>query len=339
MHYAFQVKSHANARYALSMNKLARIECECLLYALGASAAVTQEKLAGTQFIIVETGELDEPGWKLLSSHSGVAMAALKDGEWLKPLPLAQAAYLEADLAQILKYKGKTNADFTLMMLHCAKAASAFALAGTPLTVLDPVSGRGTTLFCALQEGDHAVGIELNSKEVHEADTYFKRYLQYHRYKHTRETYSATLPQGGHAEEIRYQLSNSAEAFKNADIRTLRLFHGDSAQADRMAGRQSCHLVVADLPYGVQHGANSGKGKSSLERLMREIFQPCYQALKAGGAAAIAFNTFTLKREAVSAELEKAGLKVLTQPPFDDFSHWVEQAVNRDMVIAVKEKP
>lgn len=34
--------------------------------------------------------------------------------------------------------------------------------------------------------------------------------------------------------------------------------------------------------------------------------------------------------------LRKAGFVPLEQLPFDDFSHWVEQAVNRDMVVAQK---
>ena len=337
MQYAFQIKSHANARYALSMAKLARLECQCMVHALGIRAAVSQEELAGTLFIIMETDPLTEQKWEVLSGQSSVCFAALKEGDWLKPLPLRHSVYMQADLAQILKYKGKTNADFTLMMLHCARAASAFALDSAPLTVLDPLCGRATTLFCALQEGCNSIGVESSKKDVHEADTYFKRYLQYHRYKHKRETFSATLPDGGHAQEIRYRLANSEEAYKNSDIRTLRLFHGDTTQADRMAGRESCHLLIADLPYGVQHAASGKKGKSALERLAFEAFPVYYRALKAGGAAAIAFNTYTLKREIVCRAVEDAGLKVLAEPPFDDFSHWVEQAVNRDMVIAVKE--
>ena len=31
-----------------------------------------------------------------------------------------------------------------------------------------------------------------------------------------------------------------------------------------------------------------------------------------------------------------SGLVPLIQTPFNDFSHWVEQAVNRDMVVAQK---
>jgi hypothetical protein len=280
LQYAFEIKPHANARYALSMDKLALIEMQCLLHALDVRATVVQAKLAGTRFILIETEPIDERGWRMLSGHSGVSFAALKDGDWLKPLQLHQAAYMGADLAQVLKYKGKTNADFTLMMLHCAKAASTFALSDAPLTVLDPLCGCATTLFCALQEGNDATGVEIDKKAVHEADTYFKRYLRYHRYKHKRETYSATLPEGGHAEEIRYRLASDPDTFKAGGTRSFRLFHG--------------------------------------------------------GAAAVSFNTYTLKRKAVCEALENAGLTVQNEPPFDDFSHWVEQAVNRDMVIAVK---
>ncbi|MFH1880021.1 MAG: hypothetical protein ABIK64_04445 [Bacillota bacterium] len=337
MQYAFLIKAHANARYALSMEKLALIECQCLLYALDIRAVVTQEKLAGTRFILVETEPLDERGWKLLSCQSGISFTAIREGDWLKPLQLPEAAYLDADLAQVLKYKGKTNADFTLLMLHCAKAASAFALSDAPLTVLDPLCGRATTLFCALQEGNNAVGIEIDTKAIHEADTYFGRYLQYHRHKHKRETCSATLKDGGHAEEIRYQLAGSAQAFKAGDTRTFRLFHGDTAQTDQILGRDSCHLIVGDLPYGVQHAPKGEKGYTTLERLLREAFPAYRKALVKGGAAAVAFNTYTLKRDAVCKAMRDAGLTVLTDPPFHDFAHWVEQAVNRDMVIAVKE--
>ena len=336
MQYAFLIKPHANARYALSMEKLTLIEMQCLLYAIAPEASVTHEKLAGTQFIVIDTQPIDEREWRILSGHSGVCFAALKDGDRLKPLQLQRAAYTDADLPQLLKYKGKTNADFTWMMLHCAKAASAFALDEGPLTVMDPLCGRGTTLFCALQEGGNAVGVEMDKKAVHEADTYFRRYLQYHRYKHKRETFCATLPGGGHADEIRYRLADTPEAFKSEDTRSLRLFRGDAAQSDRMIGADGCHLIVSDLPYGVQHAARDKRGIAPMETLMEGCFPAFRRALKAGGAAALSFNTYTLKRNAVIQAMEHAGLKPLTTPPFNDFSHWVEQAVNRDMVIAVK---
>ena len=54
-----------------------------------------------------------------------------------------------------------------------------------------------------------------------------------------------------------------------------------------------------------------------------------------GAAAAISFNTYTLKRSVLQKLMENAGFKVLTQAPYDSFEHWVEQAVNRDVIVAV----
>ena len=41
-------------------------------------------------------------------------------------------------------------------------------------------------------------------------------------------------------------------------------------------------------------------------------------------------------QEAVEQALADAGMDVLTEGPYADFSHWVEQAVDRDVVIARK---
>jgi len=337
--FALLVKSHANARYAQSLQKLAALECQCLLHALNVDAAVAVERLAGTPFLTVDTDALDDDQWAYLSRHSAVAFAAVRDGEWLRPLPLKPTAYLEPDLSQVMKYKGKTNADFTAMMLHCARSASAFALSPGPLTVLDPVCGRGTSLFCAVQEGDDAVGVEADAKAVREADIYLQRYLQYHRYKHRREERSLTLTDGGALKERRFTFANDAAAYKRGETVTLRLICGDTTLADEAAGAESCHLIVGDLPYGVQHAPRGAHGLSSLEALLRGALPAYRRALKTGGAVALSFNTHTLAREKLTEELEHAGFTPLTKPPFNDFAHWVEQAVNRDMVIAVKGEP
>ena len=336
MQYALLVKSHANVRYAQSMLKLAAQECGCMLHALHIEADVRTETVAGNPFLILETDVLDEESWAYLSRMSAIALAALKDGEWLKPLPLRNGSYLASDLSQVLKYKGKTNADFTAMMLHCARSASAFALSRDPLWVLDPVCGRGTSLFCALEEGECAIGIEMDEKALHEADVYMQHYLQYHRYKHNREEHSLTLRSGGATRERRFTLANDTDAYKRGDTRTLRLLHGDSAQADEMLGTSSCHLIIGDLPYGVQHAPKEGKEISSLTQLLERTLPAYRRVLMSGGAIALSFNTYTLPRATVVAAMRKAGFQPLVEPPFNDFTHWVEQAVNRDMVVAIR---
>ncbi len=336
MQFALLVKSHANARYAQSLQKLAALECECLLYALNVKANVAFESLAGAPFLTLETDSLDDDSWVYLSRHSAVALAAVREGEWLRPFPLNKRPYVQPDLSQVLKYKGKTNADFTAMMLHCARSASAFALSPEPLIVLDPVCGRGTSLFCALEEGDNAVGVDLDDKAIREADTYLEHYLQYHRYKHSREERSLTLHGGGALRERGYTLSGDAESYKRGDTLSLRLICGNAACADEIAGKEGCHLIVGDLPYGVQHAPKENGGISSLSALLQGMLPACRKTLKPGGAIALSFNTYTLHRKTLEQEMSNAGLTPLTEPPFNDFSHWVEQAVNRDMVIAVK---
>lgn len=337
MRFALLLKSHANARYAQSMLKLAALECKCMIVALNATADIRVETIAGTPFLTLESDALGEEAWAYLARHSSLSFAAVREGDWLRPLSLSRPQYVEPDLAQVLKYKGKTNADFTTMMLNCARSASAFALAREPLTVLDPLCGRGTTLFCAAVNGDHAVGLEQDTNALHEADTYFERYLQYHRYKHRREEHSITLRKGGSLRETRYAYCADAEKYRHGEAATLRLVAGDTACADEAVGAGGCHIIVGDLPYGVQHAPRSGRKTDTLEGLLTQALPAYQKALVKGGALALAFNTYTLPRNTLVRIMKESGFAPLEQPPFDDFSHWVEQAVNRDMVVAVRQ--
>lgn len=336
MQLALLVKSHPNARYAQSMLMLAVRECECLLFALNAKTDVRVETLAGTPFLILDVQSMPEEDWAYLARHSAVALAAVCEGEWLKPVVFPTPQYLDADLSQVLKYKGKTNPDFTRLMLNCARSASAFARSQEPLTVLDPICGRGTSLFCALETGDCAIGIETDEKAIHEADVYFIHSLQYHRYKHRREEHSLTLTGGGAVREYRYTFANSPEVYKQGRTLSMRLIRGDTRQTDAILGAEQCHLIVADLPYGVQHAPREGRGVCSPETLLREALPAYRKTLKQGGAIALAFNTYTLPRETVLALVQAAGFTPMQEPPFESFAHWVEQAVNRDLVVAVK---
>jgi hypothetical protein len=71
----------------------------------------------------------------------------VKDGEWLRPLELKRTPYLEDDLSQVLKYKGKTNADFNRN--DAALRASRFGVRVGPYAAY----GAGP----AQRAGNHAV--------------------------------------------------------------------------------------------------------------------------------------------------------------------------------------
>ena len=338
MRYALLLKSHANVRYAQSLEKLALAELACLLQVWDISATPHAQDIAGARFLTFDADSLHEQAWRTISQHAAICFAASIEDELLRPLPLAGDRYLPEDIAEVLKYKGKTNADFTATALHCAWAASDFARQDFPLTVADPVCGRGTTLFCALKEGHNAVGIDMDAKAITEADHYFGRYLKYHKMKHRRETASVTLKEGGSAKEIRYSFADTSEHYQEGDKRTLRLMTGDTRRAGSILGKRSCHLMVGDLPYGVQHTSRQGNTLTSLEKMLTSALPSYAVSLKKGGAIALSFNAYTLPRKAVVQGMEQAGLTVMAEAPYADFSHWVEQAVNRDMVIARQEK-
>ena len=337
MRYAMLLKPHANVRYRQSLQKLALIELRCLLQPLGlGDVEPVIEQVAGESFIVFEAGEMSPQAWAMVSQHSSVCFAALwrEDGAML-PLQRASVSYLPDDLPQVLKYKGKTNADFTYLMLHCAKAASAFAMETAPLHVLDPMCGKATTLFCALCEGHHAVGVDVDAKALQETDSYFERSLKLHRLKHKRTPNALTVGDGS-VKAVDYAVAPPSQDLRGDAARTLRLINGDSAKLGRMLKPESVHLIVSDLPYGVQHAPHEGKGMATLPKLLARVLPGCVRVLKHGGAVAFSFNLNTLRRSDVEQAMTAAGLTVLAQPPYDDFSHWVEQAVDRDVVVACK---
>ena len=300
-------------------------------------AVVSVQEMVGEPFLTFETEQMTEEAWKAISRHSSICLAAkVGENETLLPLKRHVQGVLPDDLPHVLKYKGKTNADFTYLMLHCAKAASAFARTEEPLLVLDPMCGKATTLFCAMCEGSHAVGIETDMKSLQEADTYYARFLKLHRLKHKRTEQSRTLPKGGSAQAVAFEAAADAQAMKQGGGIRLELINSDAARAAEVVKPNSCHLIVSDLPYGVQHAPKENGGMSALTKLISRVAPGCVRVLKPGGALAFSFNLNTLRRRDVEQVLADAGLEVLTEGPYADFSHWVEQAVDRDVVVARK---
>ena len=340
MRYAFYLKTHSNARYQQSMVRLAEKELQCLLFAKGMDFhAVHLQEIAGETFLVAQLpDEISPPDWRAISRASCVSFAAeMTDDGLLRPLvrPMPQAV-VEPDMPHILKYKGKTNPDFTLLMLHCARAASAFTDTEETLTVLDPMCSRGTTLFCALSEGYHAIGLEPDGKANAEGQQFTEHYLEWHRLKYRKTGQSRTLRAGGAVRMNEYHIARDAAAMKENHQQTLQWLETDAVFADQVLKPGVPQLLVCDLPYGVQHAPRNGKKAIGLEEMLKGVLPACAGVLANGGACAFSFNINTLRRQTLIRLLTESGLIPLTEPPFDDFEHWVEQAVTRDLVVARK---
>ena len=337
MEYAFLLWPHANPRYVTSLRKLALQELHCMLKACGIPAEILWKELGGAPWLHVSCTSLSSSALRLISGHSSIYMGATLENGLLRPLDYKAAEYLPPDMAEVLKYKGKTNAAFTGLMLNCALCASAFAQSTEPLFVMDPMCGKATSLFCALKLGHNTIGVETDGKDVQEAAGFISRYLKLHRIKHKVSQGSLTLPGGKSAPFTAFKLADTAEHYQAGDTRTLKLIHGDTLHCSAMQKAQSIHLMVADLPYGVQHAPLKGQRTGGFLSLLEDALKGWYQVIKPGGAIALSFNTYTLKKTDLKKELQKAGFLVLSDAPYDDFEHWVEQAVQRDLVVAIKE--
>ena len=333
MVYLFQLTPHANIRYREAQVKLGQAELACLLLRLGIQAEITPVTIGGVSFLRFEADALTEAQLSALSRHSAALMIAEQHNDMLKPLEKVSHDYLTEDLAQVLKYKGKTSAVFTRMMLNCAWAASDFFGKEEVLTVLDPMCGKGTTCFVALQQGMNAVGVDIDNRDLKECADYFERYMQYHRMKHKLDQSSRTVRRHAVPAAV-YTIADTKEHFKEGDTRTLSLFLGDTGLTGELCKKSPAHLLVADLPYGVQHAPQDGRRTESFMQVMKRALPQWKDAVRKGGAVALSFNTLTLKKADLVQLLADAGFTPLTDPPYDDFQHFVEQAVHRDFVVA-----
>lgn len=253
----------------------------------------------------------------------------------LQPHPLPDVNRYPSDLLTTLKYQGKTNEQFTALMLHLAAAASQTKgdlNAGT-LRVLDPVAGRGTTLNQALMWGLSPVGVDIDKKDAELYRAFLTGWLREHRYKHTAQAQKLTVNKKALGSQFHAELAVSKEAAKAGQQQSLELYTADTTNVGAFIKARSIDAIVADLPYGVQHGARSG---ASLQRSPLELLSAALPAwkgtLREGAAMALAFNRYTASFEAVAELLAKHGLTVLNNS--GDFRHRVDASIDRDIVIA-----
>ena len=335
MVYSFGLVKHANVRYRESMNRLSRCELTAMLNALSIDCEVQLESLGGADFLSFDCRALSESELAFLSGHSSVFFLAEKEGGLLRPLPFGRKDYLEEDLPEILKYKGKTSAAFTRLMINIALAQTDYFSSGVPLTLLDPVCGKGTACFCALQAGMNAIGLDIDPKGVRESSDYFSRYLKLHLLKHAKRSVSETAGKSS-LPVTEFVFSDSREHYQDGDTRFLRLAVGDTSLAPALCRRQRVHLLVADLPYGVQHAPQFGRKPESFGALLSRALPEWKKCLLPGGVAAVSFNTLTFPAQQVLDIARSSGLTPCEGGIFSHLRHEVEQAVVRDVVFMIQ---
>ena len=332
MVYTFGLAKVANIRYRDAANRLSRCELSAMLHALSLDCEVAVESIGGADFLVFESRALSGGEIERLRSHSSVVFMAEREADGrLRPLDGGTGLYLEEDLPEILKYKGKTSAAFTRLMINMALSLSPFFSSSAPLTLLDPLCGKGTSCFCALQGGMNAVGMDLDQKAVHEACDYFSRYLKVHQLKHTKRAVSETFLNTS-LPVTEFVFADTREHYQQDQTRSLRLAVGDTVLVPGLCRRRPAHLLVADLPYGVQHAPRFGRKPESFHSLLARALPQWKKALQPSGVAALSFNTLTFPTQQVIDIARESGWTLCEGAFLGHLRHEVEQAVVRDVI-------
>jgi hypothetical protein len=304
------------------------------------------ENIAGINYLAFDLKKaISEDELNIISRLSFVfalfELMGKDDKKTLLPVQKSNYEYLDPKIGSLLKYPGKTNELFTKMMINVALLLSDFDYSDK-IKLLDPIAGKGTTLFEAAVYGYNSFGIEISDKSVHEASVFFKKYLEREKYKHQTEKLKFSIKKNS-ANQYKqvFDYAPSKEELKSDENRRmLTMVAGDARETSRYFKKNSFHLIVGDLPYGVAHGNISSNKQSSITRNPAELLLAClpewFKVLKTGGALVLAWNKFVLPKHKIEELLKANSFEVFTESPYDAFEHRVDQSIKRDIVVARK---
>ena len=336
--YALLLAPSANRVYADQAGRLSQAELAAFAPVLsGPLEEIDATHLGGVEYLTFD-GDL-QPGDVAYLSNLSAAYALYErvQDDLLRPVELTPLARYDSDLITIPKYAGKTNEQFTKLLLNLTLLASASAkrMLDGGLVVGDPLAGRGTTLNQALMYGYDAIGVELDGKHVEAYELFLKTWLKRKRLKHTAEMVPVRRQGRRAARRLEITMAASKEDHKAGAVQKLTMLNADTTQLDGLLRGNVADVLVADLPYGVTHGSYEDEGGMSrrpLDLLERAVPQ-WVTLLRPGGALGLSWNTKVAKRALAEDILVANGLEIVE---YAELSHRVDQGIERDIVVARK---
>ena len=239
------------------------------------------------------------------------------DDTQLLPLTTETGFLLHADFVSGSKYKGKTNELLTQFLINTG-LQHMDAFCDETLKLLDPMCGRGTTLMWAMRYGMKAKGIEQEVNAIADMQQNLKKWCKLHRVKHQlKDGYIGKPNKNGKGRFIDFA----------SDEVGFRAINGDSIEAGRLLKGEKFHLIVSDLPYGIQH-FTTDKTRNPMA-VLEDCAQGWADSLRKGGAMVLAFNRYQPKRQQLISVFENVGLKA------EEFEapHRMSESIVRDVVI------
>ncbi|WP_018685997.1 TRM11 family SAM-dependent methyltransferase [Actinokineospora enzanensis] len=305
----------------------------------GRVTGIEPTRIGGVPYLTFDCPDLsDRDADYLANLSSAYALFELR-GDLLAPVTLTPLDKFDDDLVTIQKYVGKTNEHFTKLMLNLAVVSSAAGpdMLTRRLRVFDPLCGRGTTLNQALLYGWDTAGIDLDTKDFDAYSTFLQTWLKRKRVKHQADVNRVRRDGKVIARRFTASIGTTKEGYKAGDALSLDYVNADTVESPRFHRAGTFDVLVADAPYGVQHGsrATGGLHRGPID-LVTAAIGGWSGLLRPGGTIALSWNTNVVPREAMVDALTTSDLTPLNDGPYLEFSHRVDQAIVRDIVIARK---
>jgi hypothetical protein len=336
--YAMLLAPSANRVYADQAGRLSRAELAAFRPVLsGEVKDIDAEAIGGVEYLTFDGYLLPRDVAYLSNMSAAYALFERVGDDLLRPVELTPLARYDSDLITIPKYAGKTNEQFTKLLLNLTLLASASAkrMLDGHLVVGDPLAGRGTTLNQALMYGYDAIGVEIDGKDVEAYKLFLQTWLKRKRLKHTAELVPVRRQGRKAARRLEITMAASKEDHKAGAVQRLIVLNADTTQLDGLIRNNTVDVLVADLPYGVAHGSYEDEGGMSrrpLDLLERAVPQ-WLSLLRPGGAIGLSWNTKVARRELAEDILLASGLELVA---YEELSHRVDQGIERDVVVARK---
>lgn len=329
---AAQVAPQRSTQYAQLASELAAPELR--LSPLGPHIQhIEPAILGGQEYLLIDLDQpLDEA---LLHDLGTLAMTSAHfeffgqigdvEGPLLRPLTPTFQPTLPPDILTARRYRGKTNEMLTQFMLNIARFSSAFAhRPWNTLRLYDPLAGGGTTLFAGLMLGMDVAGSDIDRQTIDGAAQFLQQYGKEQRIGC--KVRSETLKNIGKRWWIEIKQGDITQRalLTRADV-------GDGEQA--LHGFKKPHLIVTDLPYGIQHNGE-------LIALLEKALPVWVEVIDKGGAIAFSWDATRFPREEMIDLVKKVpGLIVLDDAPYNALTHQVDRVIKRrDILVAIRDE-
>ena len=322
----------ANRVYAGQTMAMSAAELAVLVGARPHPVPISGISVAGVDYLRLDVETLDDELEAAIGRLSAFFALFRREHGRLTPVPVLRSDLFDDDLVTIPKYPGKTNEQFSRLLLNVT-LASASRPPSAGASVLDPMCGRGTTLSLGLTFGHDVAGVDADLKAVEAYAAYLRTYLRRARLKHT----AAMSPVRRDGRNIGRRLDVEVTPQGAERALTLTVFSGDTRQSAALYGKRRFDAVVTDAPYGIVHGSRTAGGRDrSPAGLIADALPVWSSQLKTGGALGLSWNTFGLTRERLVELAVAGGLAPLDHGQYVKFAHRVDSSIARDILVAIK---